>query len=1189
MIRVCCSNRTETLLAAFVRNLSDERQAAGPLVPVRVVVPNRNVETYLRLGVARACGIAANLHITFLRRLLAHVAQQALPGARVVDARQIESHLLALFHDEPFLAAPVLAPLRDYLHAGGDQRDAIDRRRCQLATQLGPLFEEYAVSRTEMVEAWRTGSKFDRDPVFATTEAWQRALWLAIFGPDGRVARRSQSEGQAWLRIDEMLATAEAQGALVAEALGPRLHLFGASYVAPAFHRMLGLLGRHIDVVFYTLNPCRESWQELQARKALSARARPDDPFALLDDSPNLPVRLWGRPGRENLRLLGLLPACALEDHFAPAQASTLLGRLQNDILDRVGGHAPDPSLRADGSIQVLACPGVRRELEVVAAEIWRCLRADQSLRCNDIAVIVPESRKNAYLSQVSAVFGESHDLPHHMVDLPLQSGHRLGTAIELLLNLPFSPFSRKELAPLLTHPAVMRRFPQARASDWLRLVDELGIVRGADRRDVEGSYLDRDLFTWEQGLRRLALGAFMSGAGCDGQAAVALGEDQVVPVELAPDERTEALGLALLVRSLIADARFAAGIDAPAERPLAEWLDFIRGMLAAYLVAEDDVEEALLARCRAALDELEDGGLRDLPIRYRVAAELASRALLAIPGSRGQYLARGVTVASFVPMRAIPFRVVFVLGLGQGDFPRGNRRGDLDLREARREPGDVTPREQDLYMFLETLLCARDRLVLCYVGRDEVTGVAQPPSPLLLELREILASGYLAPVEVDKLFEDASTRPPLRRYHDDERLPALPLAAAERAALKLGASLRAAAPAAAPASVADLRNALSPAAFAEVADRLSLPAPAPLHARPRAPDAPLIVSLHDLRRFLEDPLQASASFRLRLAEPIGDDELADQEDEPFARDALNRAGILREAMVRATLASPAAPSFEAVAACYDEISRREELAGHGPAGLFREAERESHAVILNQWCEQLGRIAGNRPLQGRVVHFGQAAQGEDVREILPAIRLDIEVGRERLRVDVQGRTNVLALEQPRSSLIFSCRSPDKREPVRRDKELLRAFLDHVALAAAGLPAGENGHRGLLLLAQPDKRDPVERRFAPLEAGRARAYLGALLRDLVTGTRDQAGQPTGLHAYVLPCEAVFLGRRAGLPLLEAVEQIRGARDETSRDQFSTLHGPIRDAAWRWNPPTAEEAARMVEGRFGLYFELLGAE
>ena len=708
MIRVCCSNRTEALLQAFVRNMQRERQNAGPFAPVRVVVPNRNVETYLRMGVARACGIAANLQVTFLRKLLGHVAQQALPNGRVVDAQQIQAHLLALFHDEGFLQRPKMAPVRDYLRAGGGARDAVDRRRCQLAFRLGPLFEEYAASRADMVKQWETGTTLDDNHLFAATEAWQRALWLAIFGPAGRIALRSQAEGVAWLRIDELLARAEALGQLAADELGPTLHLFGASYVAPAYHRMLGVLARHIDVYLYTLNPCREFWEDVETPAELRRRVARmpqadhtlDDPFGLLDQTENLALRLWGRPGRENLRLLGELDGYDFEEHFAASTAPTLLARVQNDILDRVARGEPDPSLACDGSLQVLACPGIRRELEVVAAEIWRCLRTTPDLRCNDIAVIVPESRKDAYLSQVSAVFAESRDLPHHVVDLPLAGGHRLGEAAHMLLDLPFSSFSRKELVPLVTHPSLMARFPEARPTDWLRLIDELGIVRGAEQRDLAGSYLDRDLFTWDQGLRRLALGAFMLGERSGDETPVSLGDNQYLPVEVAPDDRASALDFALLVRSLIADARFAVGSDGPIERPLHEWLDFIRGMLAAYLQPSDDGEEGLLGRWRAGLDEIEDVGLQDLPVSYRVAAELARGALASIPGSRGQYLARGVTVASFVPMRAIPFRVVFVLGLGQGDFPRSARRGDLDLREARREPGDVTPREQDLYMF---------------------------------------------------------------------------------------------------------------------------------------------------------------------------------------------------------------------------------------------------------------------------------------------------------------------------------------------------------------------------------------------------------------------------------------------------------------------------------------------------------
>jgi len=1205
MVRVCYSNRTEALLATFVRNLQRERESEGPFAPVRVVVPNRNVETYVRLGVARACGIAANLEVTFLRRLLAHVAEQAIPDGRVVDAQQIQGHLLALFHDDVLLKRREMSPVRDYLLAGGATRDAVDRRRCQLAFRLGPLFEEYAASRAQMVKTWETGTTLDDNHLFAATEAWQRALWLAIFGPAGRIALRSQAEGVTWLRIDELLARAEAQGKLAAEKLGPRLHLFGVSYAAPAYHRMLAALGRHIEVVLYTLNPCREFWEDVEttaeARRRVARTPQVDhaldDPFGLLGPSENLALRLWGRPGRENLRLLNQIDNCDFEEHFAASAAPTLLARLQNDVLDRAARTEPDPTLRADDSLQILACPGIRRELEVVAAEIWRCLRAQPDLRCNDLAVIVPELRKDAYLSQVGAVFAESHDLPHHAVDLPLGGGHRLAEAAQMLLDLPFSSFSRKELVPLLTHPSLMARFPDVRPADWLRLIDELGIVRGADRRDLAGSYLDRDRLTWDQGLRRLALGVFMPGERSGDETAVSLDGNQYLPVETAPDERGSALGFALLVRSLIADARFAAGIDSPTERPLSEWLSFIRGMLAAYLIPVDDAEEGLLGRCRTALDDLEDVGLQNLPVSYRVAAELVRSALASIPGARGQYLARGVTVASFVPMRAIPFRVVFVLGLGQGDFPRHSRRGDLDLREARREAGDVTPREQDLYMFLETLLCTRDRLVLSYLGRDEVTGEQRPPSPVVLELREILSSGYLIDAEVKKLFD--GPRPPLRRYADLDRLDALPLAHAEHAAQLLGESLRNSLPAgtAAPESVEDLRRALSPSAFADMASRLSLPAPLAPLPEPPEPAASVIVTLADLRRFLEDPLQGSARFRLRLRETLGDDELADCEDELFATGALARSARLREAMTRTVLASSTVPSREAVAAVYDEISLREELAGRAPVGLFRQAERERHTAILNTWIEQLGGIAGGGPLHGRVLHLGRAAENDDAKTILPAISIDLgpapAASGTRLspRIELHGQTCVLIEipHQPRASVVFTCRSNDPHEEARRDKESLAAFLDHVALAAAGLSLGQAGHRGLLLLTDGNKQEIERRRFAALDPARARNYLACLMRDMLTGTPGRRGEPTGLHAYVLPCEAVFRARREGTSVAHQAAILRQQHYENSRARFSTLYGPIRDAVERWQPPPAQAAARMAAERFGLFFDLLQAE
>ena len=71
------------------------------------------------------------------------------------------------------------------------------------------------------------------------------------------------------------------------------------------------------------------------------------------------------------------------------------------------------------------------------------------------------------------------------------------------------------------------------------------------------------------------------------------------------------------------------------------------------------------------------------------------------------------------MPMRAIPFRTVCLLGLNDGDYPRQTLDMSYDLIQRFPRCGDRSRRDDDRYLFLEALESARECLHLSYVGRS--------------------------------------------------------------------------------------------------------------------------------------------------------------------------------------------------------------------------------------------------------------------------------------------------------------------------------------------------------------------------------------------------------------------------------------------------------------------------------------
>jgi exodeoxyribonuclease V gamma subunit len=430
--------------------------------------------------------------------------------------------------------------------------------------------------------------------------------------------------------------------------------------------------------------------------------------------------------------------------------------------------------------------------------------------------------------------------------------------------------------------------------------------------------------------------------------------------------------------------------------------------------------------------------------------------------------------------MRAVPFRVAFVVGLDEGAFPAGDQPSPLDLRREPR-PGDVSPRERDRHAFLEVLLGARDALYLSYVATEAKSGQALGPSSVVLELADALAP-YLGAPSSKLALDSLTVRHPLHRWSGTVTLP--PAVAREKWAIRVRDALRGHLRAAGhPVPDADGMLALlahgSPA-LDQLRAALGI-VPAPAAPPPAAPNRPL--TLGTLRTFLEAPVQAWAQAVLGLDE-IPDDEVIEHSDEPFHVERPARALLLREVLA-AQLRDPAADPEERYVATVRDM----ELRGQFPVGVFGDSARAADLRTLALWREKIGPIA-----VGSVTRLAFGRSTSPAADLVPV--LELALPRDRT-VRLIGQTEVLARSGDRYRSII----PLLGKADLRSRYHLRGALDALVLAAAGIAT--HGHEHLLVDASGTTRQVDH---APWPQDDARAYLASLVTELLDAP----------HGYVLP-------------------------------------------------------------------------
>lgn len=733
------SERADQLVAALGGLLSEP--LGDPVTAEVVSVPTRGVERWItqrlshRLGaVTPGGGVCANLAFPFPGTLVGRAMSSATGVDSAEDPWAPERAVWPLIqildsHADDHRLAPIVQHLRAATPPDREGKE-IPPRRFGAARHLADLFDRYGVHRPEMVRAWASSPD---------VEGWQPHLWRLLRDRIGvpSPAERLPEAAEVIAREPDLLDLPE------------RLSVFGLTRLPAGHLQILSAMAGGRDVHLFLLHPSGRLWERVAGLVPSGAAVvrRADDPTRRLPTSPLL--RSWGRDARE-MQVVLAAHGVAGGRHYPveppPAeQTPTLLGRIQDDIRSDRAPAADRLDLRQeDDSLRVYACHGRARQVEVLRDAVLHLLEGDPGLEARDVIVMCPDIETFAPLIQAS--FGTAADGPAavpaggglpelrvRLADRSLRQTNPLLSVAALLLDLAGSRVTASAVLDLATRPPVARRFGFDRdeLATIERWVADTGVHWGLDAGHRERWGLGRVREnTWSSGLDRLALGVAMTETG--GRVFA-----DTVPYADLPSTSVELSGrLAEMVSRLRAAVSGLSG-----HKPVRAWVqELLYGTES--LAAAPPGEGWQLDQLRRTLTEaVEEAGSGTPPgsqlgleeIRSLLAARLAGRP------TRANFRTGDLTFCTLVPMRSVPHRVVALLGLDDGSFPRHPEPDGDDLLLADPRVGDREARSEDRQLLLDALLAATDHLIVTYSGRDERTNRPRPPCAPVAELLDVI------------------------------------------------------------------------------------------------------------------------------------------------------------------------------------------------------------------------------------------------------------------------------------------------------------------------------------------------------------------------------------------------------------------------------------------------------------------
>lgn len=745
MLNLYYSNKLEVLAAQLNANIATNPLPA--LMPETIVVESAAMSQWLTKQIVQQLGIAANLKFPFPAALVWQIYRQLMPNLPKQSSFDRDVLILRLYQLFNSNEIKKLPELDSYLKQMGNNKQLLF-----FAEHVADLYDQYQIYRPQWLIDWQQGKY-----TCLKSHRWQADLWRMLCATENITKINNAQIDNA--QIDNTTAADINRAQVFINAMQQmdatnentkmavkRLQIFAVATLPQSYIALFSALAKEIEINMYVLNPSALFWSQLQPEKIRIKQAQGELHFDEYSSEQNLVknelLALMAKQGRDYIELLRQQTLQQEVDCFVEVQNNNLLGYLQNDILTlRQANLQEDKRVIAinDKSMQFHSCHSALREVQVLHNQLLGILDENPDIDLDDIVIMVPELETYApYFHAVFSTADSNMRLAYHLAERKNFDDQPIKRSLMQLLKIPAQQYRRADITSLLQESSIAAQFGITNLTLINQLLEELQVRFLLHDKEWFAMGEHVVSFSWQQAKNRL-LASYAS--------AELLRESESICIEGIYDDAANEAGFLCEFIDQLESLEYQ-----NQSRSLTSWCEYVEQVLQRFFKLDSAIELYEAKTIRVALEKTQQAS-ELAGFSEALAFDLFLHVFEGCLQQQSQhhfFKQDAINIATLLPMRSLPFKVICLLGMNDGEFPRPANTDRIDLMQEFPQQGDRNRREEDRYLFLEAILAARHTCYISYIGRSHIDNTERYPSLLVTELIEHLSDCYQLPLQQD-------------------------------------------------------------------------------------------------------------------------------------------------------------------------------------------------------------------------------------------------------------------------------------------------------------------------------------------------------------------------------------------------------------------------------------------------------